>query len=245
MRQLRLLSEDNFQDDQVLETDIMRFMAIIGIVFWIIFALVKSMPLRPKVTNALTLKPAAGVTMASGSLSSHENYSQRNQTKTDNSQTAESTQSKSPTDRKTQEEAPANNRKPQGLLLQFRSLDDLLGLMSSHKVRIFCRAKARGFDLFFEGNSKDGKVTFKNTDTLPSTLWEIRSGKARTHFLALMAQYYPAIRTFPTRQVLISFADEGLGKRVEETLTSLKGAGKNGTISITRNGSVVYSAYRP
>ena len=38
------LCNESHRDDQVLETDMMRFMAIIGIVFWIIFALIKSIP---------------------------------------------------------------------------------------------------------------------------------------------------------------------------------------------------------
>ena len=46
MDRLALLSEGGQHDDQVLETDIMRFMAIIGMVFWIIFVLIKSIPFR-------------------------------------------------------------------------------------------------------------------------------------------------------------------------------------------------------
>jgi hypothetical protein len=41
-----LLLSDAARDEAVLETDIMRFMAVIGIVLWIIFALVKSLPFR-------------------------------------------------------------------------------------------------------------------------------------------------------------------------------------------------------
>jgi len=46
MEKLMLLRGDDLQDDQLLETDVMRFLAIIGIVFWIIFALIKSIPFR-------------------------------------------------------------------------------------------------------------------------------------------------------------------------------------------------------
>jgi myosin heavy subunit len=47
-----LLASDN-SDEQVLETDVMRFMAIIGIIFWIIFAMVKTLPFRQEVDDAL------------------------------------------------------------------------------------------------------------------------------------------------------------------------------------------------
>jgi len=242
MKQLSLLSEDNSQDDQVLETDIMRFMAIIGIVFWIIFALVKSMPFHPEDTASSILEPRAVITKTSISLPSETKLPQSKKTEKSKAPTPEPAQSKASSANKTPKAAGPKTQEPKALLLQFRTLDDLLALMSSHKVRLFCRARARGFDLFFEGNWNGDKVTFKSTNRLPPKLWEIKSGKAHSHFLALMVQNYPAIRTFPTREVLVSFADEGLGKRVEETLSPLEGTGKNGTISINRNGDVVYSA---
>lgn len=49
MDKLVLLSSHTSGDDQVLETDIMRFMAIIGIVFWIIFSVIKSIPFQAEV----------------------------------------------------------------------------------------------------------------------------------------------------------------------------------------------------
>ncbi|MBW1646389.1 MAG: hypothetical protein JRJ56_08760, partial [Deltaproteobacteria bacterium] len=64
-RRFDMLSDGNSSgEDQVLETDIMRFVAIIGIIFWIIFALVKSIPLQPtpapeKINPPATASPAA------------------------------------------------------------------------------------------------------------------------------------------------------------------------------------------
>ena len=49
-RRLTLLHSETDQDSQALETDVMRFVAIIGIVFWIIFALVKSIPMSDSQT---------------------------------------------------------------------------------------------------------------------------------------------------------------------------------------------------
>ena len=63
-RRLEILNSDSAGEDQVLETDIMRFVAIIGIIFWIIFALVKSIPLHPapapeKINPPATASPTA------------------------------------------------------------------------------------------------------------------------------------------------------------------------------------------
>ena len=44
MERLALLSNESQPGDQPLETDMMRFMAIIGIIFWIVFALIKKHP---------------------------------------------------------------------------------------------------------------------------------------------------------------------------------------------------------
>ena len=63
-----MLSDGNSSgEDQVLETDIMRFVAIIGIIFWIIFALVKSIPLQPTPAPAAPVKTAASVTRPAAS----------------------------------------------------------------------------------------------------------------------------------------------------------------------------------
>ncbi len=52
MDKLGLLNSETSDGDQVLETDIMRFLAVIGIVFWIIFSVVKSIPFQTETTAA-------------------------------------------------------------------------------------------------------------------------------------------------------------------------------------------------
>ena len=58
MDRFRLLSSHT-GDDQVLETDIMRFLAVIGIVFWIIFSVIKSIPFHAetRVSSAAVQAP--------------------------------------------------------------------------------------------------------------------------------------------------------------------------------------------
>jgi len=52
MQRARYLTSDDLQDNQILETDIMRFVAVIGIVFWIIFAIIKSIPFQTSANNS-------------------------------------------------------------------------------------------------------------------------------------------------------------------------------------------------
>jgi hypothetical protein len=50
MDRFGILNSSTQSDEQVLETDIMRFLAIIGIVFWIIFSVIKSIPFQGETT---------------------------------------------------------------------------------------------------------------------------------------------------------------------------------------------------
>ena len=215
MDRLALLSEGGQHDDQVLETDIMRFMAIIGMVFWIIFVLIKSIPFR-----------SPGPDMGTGQLISSRPLPTpyRNAALPDN---------KSPDTRQT-------GAQKSGLRLQFQSLDDLLELMKSGKIQLFGRARTRGFDLFFSGHPQGETVRFTGTDSLPQSLWEMKSGKDYAYFLNLMAKTYPAIRSFSTKQVLVHFTDISLENRVEETFRRMQAEEKNGVLSVTRTGDVVF-----
>ncbi len=75
---------------------------------------------------------------------------------------------------------------------------------------------------------------------MPEKLWEIRSGKDRTYFLDRIAATYPAIRTFPQKQVLVFFEDTVLEEKLVETLNSLQADSKNGIISITSTGNLEF-----
>ena len=216
MDRLALLSEGGQHDDQVLETDIMRFMAVIGMVFWIIFALIKSISFRSPEFDM-----QAGQIISPSPLPTLR----RNAALPDN---------QTPGTRKT-------GAQKLGLRLQFQSLDDLLELMKSGKIQLFGRARTRGFDLFFSGHPQGKTVRFTGADSLPQSLWEIKSGKDYAYFLNLMAKTYPAIRSFSTKQVLVHFTDTRLENRVEATFNRMQEEEKNGVISVTRIGDVVFS----
>lgn len=215
MDRLALLSEGGQHDDQVLETDIMRFMAVIGIVFWIIFALIKSIPFRSpesdmQASQLISSRPLP-TTCRNAALPDHQSSGTRQ-----------------------------TGAQKFGLRLQFQSLDDLMELMKSGKIQLFGRARTRGFDLFFSGHPQGETVRFKGADSLPQSLWEIKSGKDYAYFLNLMAETYPAIRSFSTKQVLVHFTDTSLENRVEATFHRMQEEEKNGVLSVTRTGDVVF-----
>ena len=242
-----LRGEEGLQDDRLLETDMMRFLAIIGIVFWIIFALIKSIPFQMPESDSPLAQPIVEkqpVPVSPQTNVSPEAKNHSHPLSVQMGKKADPTPSE-PAMRDTKQTKSAKPAPPrqQGVRMQFQSLDDLLDLMTTRKVRLFCRARATGFDLFFEGNPQDNAVSFRAVKGLPSRLWEIKSGKDHAYFLDLMASTYPAIRSFPIRQVLVAFADEELEKLVEHTLVRLEGDGDNGILSITRNSDTVFEPY--
>ena len=250
MERLALLRGDDLQDDHLLETDTMRFVAIMGMVFWIIFALIKSIPFQePEAESRLSRpqieKDSTRVTHQSQAVLQSANDEDRGsggKSEKPASLRLETVPSQAASDTKKIKPRPS---KLAGIQMQFYSLDDLLELMSSEKIQLFGRAHATGFDLFFVGYPKGNTVDFKGVNSLPSKLWEIKSGKDHAYFLALLAESYPAIRAFPTRQVLVSFNDEELEKRLEEKLTRLREEEKNVILSITRSGNVIFEDFDP
>lgn len=249
MAKLALLRGEGDQDNQLLETDVMRFVAIIGIVFWIIFALIKSIPFqtseenfrvsepKPEKKSAL-VAPQAKVALRVGN---NEHRLSEEKTKKSVSRQPEfgtsQAASQTASGRKSRKSVPP---KWVGVRMQFRSLQDLLELIATQKVRLFGRAQATGFDLLFAAHPQGDTVNFKGVASLPPKLWEIKSGKDHTYFLAVMARTFPAILSFPTRQVFVSFTDAELENSVDEILTRLRREGQNGILSITRTGDVVF-----
>ena len=219
MDRLALLNSENNDDNLLLETDIMRFLAIIGIVFWIIFALIKSIPFKAPETK-LEIIPLIQNKKIVSDIHSYKNVTkaEKNVQKSMNQSSPEFT----------------------GIQIQFKSLEDLLTLMKSHKVKIFGNARASGFDLFFEAYPKGENIIFKGTSKLPSKLWEIKSGKDHAYFQDLMAKTYPSIRSFSTRNVFVSFIDMKLEKDLEQDLIKLENEGENGILSITSAGDIEF-----
>jgi hypothetical protein len=241
MDKIALLCGDSSKDDQVLETDIMRFMAIIGIIFWIIFSMIKSIPFKaaetfpekksvsiqiPEPSNLQKQKTVIKIEkkpeprIESGSEPRIESVPEAEtfaQTKTD----------KSPMQK--------------GIFMQFQSRRDLLLLMAKGKTRIFCRAQAKGFDIFFEGFPMKDSVVFKGVSNIPASLWEIKTGKERDYFIDIISRSFPALRSFTDRRVMVSFTDQELENRVISELSRLQKELRNGILSINAGGEVIFS----
>lgn len=262
MDRLGLLNSDASADDAVLETDIMRFMAIIGIVFWIIFSIVKTMPLTEK-------RAGPGEAIAPEKIMASSMPAQTKPApilKTIPKKTA------GPVEKAVKPQVPAIARKPvrqavpqasqkkapmpaasakpkkperktapagmRGLSLEFKSLNAVMELVRHKKIEIYCRAKATGFDLFFKGIVMKSGISFRSSDSIPQQLWEIKDGEAHAYFLDKIAGAYPAIRNFFEKQVLISFIDKKLEKTVMSRLEQLNKEHKNGILSITGDAKI-------
>lgn len=147
MEKLTLLRNEGHEDNQLLETDMMRFMAIIGIVFWIIFALIKSIPFQtseedfrlsgPKPENkSAPVAPQAKVTLRAGNDDHRLPEEKSKKTASRQPQfSASQTASQTVSRRKSRK---SMSPKWVGVRMQFHSLEDLLELMASHKVRHWC-----------------------------------------------------------------------------------------------------------
>jgi len=226
MNKLALLCGNSSQDDQVLETDIMRFMAIIGIILWIIFSMIKSMPFKAAETfpekKSVLIQMPEPVNLQKQKPEPRQKAETFAQIKTDKS--------------------PLKDKPPmqKGVFMQFHARRDLLLLMAKEKVRIFCRAKAKGFDLFFEGFPMEDSVVFKSVSNIPKSLWEIKTGKDRDYFINIISRSFPALRSFTDRRVMVSFTDQELENRVIQKLSRLQKDLRNGILSINASGEIAF-----
>lgn len=256
-----LLDNSGQSDDQVLETDIMRFVAIIGIVFWMIFALVKNTPLPAQVPSG-QIEPQP----VSVAVETMVTFPQNNEVL--NVIPAQETGFKSeeiiadtpkmvpiqpaPTKAidsgKSDKEPEVPVLTPdqsvgQGLTLQFASRVDLLSLLIGKRIRLFGRATTNTFDLFFSAEPSGNEVCFKGIKELPTILWEVKSGRDYEYYLDRLVSDFPALRTFPNRQIFVSFTDTTLEQLVEQTFDNARADGRNGILSVTRDGEVIFEEY--
>ena len=237
MDKVALLCGDSSQDDQVLETDIMRFMAIIGIIFWIIFSMIKSMPFKAEET--FPEKESVLIQMPDPVNLQKQKPVLKTEKKAE-------TLAQIKIKIKIKTEKPVMKDKPpmqKGVFMQFHARRDLLLLMAKEKVRIFCRAKAKGFDLFFEGFPMEDSVVFKSVSNIPASLWEIKTGKDRDYFIDIISKSFPALRSFTDRRVMVSFTDQKLEKSVIQQLSRLQKELRNGILSINASGETAFSDF--
>lgn len=247
MKRLLLLKDKPYSEDHVLETDTMRFVAIIGIVFWIIFSVVKSIPLHTAPVDFPSKRSAIKDRTEPLPLQQDIKDRERNERQGKSQKIEEPFPDRDGPEMKAPGDLPEIKMPPlpkrRGLTLEFRSLEDLLSLMNEKKVQVYCRAKTEGFDLFFAGHPNGKKMFFKRSSSLPDKLWEITSGKDHDYFLNLIMKAYPTVSRFPHRQVLISFSDTDLENRLDRDFRRLQRKGIEGILSISRNGNVAFEEF--
>ena len=233
-----LAGSENQQDDQLLETDIMRFMAIIGIVFWIIFSLVKVLPKEEAAVAAVVERTpiAMKADKAVVEKKQYEDLIPITETVAPVVMVDKEIVSE---DFEQENKAQAMQSAP-GLHLQFASRDSIQRLMEEGRIKLFASVKSDGFELMFAGRVIGGEITFIGERQLPDSLWKISSGLDHAYFLANLTETFPAVSSFPEKAIFVSFGDEKLEKEMEETFFRLQQDGKNGILSVSGNGRVVF-----
>lgn len=246
---------DTSCEDQVLETDVMRFLAIIGIVFWIIFSFVQQNPKRIELEKASRVKPvlqkmAVKAKMAYKPPKEQPQIDEDKQIiqplpgRVDPASLAVLPQEQviPPIPMEERDNQPKEDMVVPGLQLQFASLQDLISLLAEERIQIFAQVKVKGFDLIFSGQSQGNVVRFKSSSSLPEQLWEILSGREREYFIRELIQEHPAILNFPEKKFMVAFVDTQMEERLNQLYGQAQESGKSGIISISEDGQIEFEA---
>jgi len=220
MKRFNFLLEDHLNNDQSLEVDVMRFVAIIGIIFWIIFAMIKSIPFThdPKKTIETTQDLVTTIELLPEKISAPESVQEdRSQVK-----------AKEPL---------------KGLHFQFQSLEDLIAMLINNKAKIYCRAANEGFDFIFEGSLSGDVLEFKSATDIPNKMWELKNGEDREYFIRELGRTIPDVKAFDLLQVMVLFSDSHLDSKVETMLTKLNQEKKNGILSVSSSGQIKFQEF--
>lgn len=297
MDKFGLLKSDSTGEEQVLETDIMRFFAIIGIVFWIIFAVIKSIPFNNEKTTITSSEIQTSVQQPRKKMTQHfgkkesieskpdtqdkifergssskiernpaseqkksvkklpeqktvnelpdedstepphetESLSQPDKSQKKETETFDKTEKKMT--EKTQRSEPSSIR---GVKVEFQSLKSIKNLAFENRLKVFGRAKSTGFDIIFQGVPTGDSFRFKSVRKIPREMWVIKDGNAKQYFLKRMIKTVPVVRTFPEKTVQVVFLDKKLEERVLRKKEYLKENGKNGILTVTEEGELVF-----
>lgn len=268
MSRTALLLSDSARDESVLETDIMRFMAVIGIVLWIIFALIKSLPFRqeappssafePRIetlaqesTSAPAPRPTPAVSPPAPFVQEQPAPPQipvqpATESVPDPVQDLQEPALSVPEQAEVRE--PSLDRSvdqfvaaaPQGVWIEFASREELSTMLARGRVRIFAQARTEGFDLLYEAQAGGGAMRFSSVEDLPESLWIISGGQDREYFIGLLSKNEPSLAAFPNQDILVAFTDQALEERLLDQFDFLGKSGRSGVLSITGNGEFVF-----
>ncbi|MBU4012564.1 MAG: hypothetical protein KJ550_03770 [Proteobacteria bacterium] len=225
-----LLTQDE-DESKALETDVMRFMAIVGIIFWIIFAMVKSLPFQDTKSSQV-IKPPPVIVPSSVPTPKP---------------IPEPTPAPEPIPEPEPTPEPTLTPEPpmpgtQTLTVNFRSIEELKTLMENDKVVIFIETHSQAFDLTFKASIKDGSFSFKGIERnkLPDNLWKILSGIEYNYFKNLIDQAYPVAKASPVKEVYINFKDTELESQIDRLVAELSKQKRYGKIRIDKTGDIEF-----
>lgn len=235
-----LLFPGSYGEEQVLETDIMRFVAVIGMVFWILFALIKG--LEPQAESKQPTTKASVVEQPAKKMDTPENPAKpRGKIKDAPAQTLMQQPPGKMTDARKQQGETKSPPSKKEIRLQFQSLDLLQELIQRGQVELFARARAKGFDLIYSGRVDQTEVRFTKANQLPRKLWQIETGQGYAFFLKELLQDSPALRSFPEKTILVAFSNETFDQQLENKLNNLRQNGKSGILNVTGRNDFEFS----
>lgn len=228
-------------EDQALETDVMRFMAIIGIIFWLLFAVVRHFPdassdagqevhHEPPAPSVILDRP---MPVPSPEDSVVEMTPPMPAPSAIPAQAAHVPQKTHAPPSATKDGAP-------GVSIQFDSLTELHELMHNARVRVFSRFISPGFDLLFEAHGRQGAVQFIRRDRMPDFLWRVQGPTEQAYFTDRLLHAQPALGGFGERQVLVAFEDKALEEEITQTMAHLLAEDRSGVLSIDGQGQVFF-----
>jgi len=254
MKQLNFLLDDQLSNDQSLEVDVMRFVAIIGIIFWIIFAMIKSIPFTN--TQAKTIETIPDLVTADkiilkkvstlGSELKPEIKPEPVPEPMPRAKPMSETKVilKTISESKTESEPNPVQENRQGLHLQFQSMEDLVAMLRNKKAKTYCRAVNNGFDLIFEGYMSDSFFKFKSAADIPVKMWELKNGDDREYFIRELSRTIPDVKTFNLLKVMVSFSDSHFDSKVETMLAELNQEKKDGILSVSSGGQIKFHEFK-
>ena len=222
-----MLSDSNHSgEEHFLETDLMRFVAIIGMVFWVTFAFLpkKSIPIDSGT-------PSESPTITSKQLDKRFTPEQPAVSLQKNEVSIPP-----PTKRM----VPPLQPQTKGIHLQFADQQTLQKHLKDGVVQLFCKANSPGFSLNFLLQPSSGVLAWQKSMSLPSQLWQIKQEREITFLRAELFRAQPELQTMPKHSFFIAFVDTQLESAMEEKLHQLQQGNQSGSLSITSDRQLIF-----
>lgn len=245
-KHLILLYQDE-DEGRILETDVMRFMAIIGIILWMVFALVKSLPFQETKSSEMKPQPGAIAKKQTPPLpptppvkTPEPDKPHAEPAPLPSESVAPPAPLPEPAREQVREPSPPTRQKV--LTVNFSSIEALEKLMRAEKVVIFFETRSSAFNLLYKSVFVSGALTFEGIDAshFPGSLWEITSGVEYSHFNQLLKKSAALAKSSDEQHLYVHFMDKEIEHHVETTISTLSQQKRYGKIRIHADGSIQF-----